>query len=74
MEVVALVVSGLSLLLAGAALLRSESRWRAERERDVRVVAWHDGMGIDAYADKEEIEQVIVVRIHNLGERAEHVV
>lgn len=74
MEVVALIVSVLSLLLAGTALLRSESRWRAERERDVRVAVWHDGMGIDVYANREEIEHVIAVRIHNLGERSEHVV
>ena len=73
-EIVALIVSILSLLLAGTALLRSESRWRAERERDVRVAVWHDGMGIDVYADREEVEHLIAVRIHNLGERSEHVV
>ena len=74
MEVAALIVSVLSLLVAGAALLKSESRWRAERERDVRIAAWHDGVGIDAYTDREEIEHVIAVRVLNLGERPEHVV
>jgi hypothetical protein len=73
MEVVALSLSVLSLLLAGTALLRTELRWRAERSRDVRVVARHDGVGMDFYADKAVIEQVIVVRIHNFGERPEHV-
>jgi hypothetical protein len=73
-DVVALTVSVLSLLLAGTVLLRTELRWRAERSRDVRVVAWHDGVGMDFYADKDVIEQVIVVRIHNFGERPEHVV
>lgn len=40
----------------------------------MRVLTWHDGMGIDAYPDREEVEHVIAVRVHNLGERAEHVV
>lgn len=73
MEVVALAVSVLSVLLAGVARLKTESRWRAERARQVRVVARHDGMGIDINADREELEHVIAVHVYNLGERFEHV-
>lgn len=73
MEVAALVISVFSLLVAGGGLLWSELRWRAERKRNVRVVAWHDGVGMDIYAEREEVEHIIAVRVFNLGERPEHV-
>ncbi len=37
------------------------------------MVAWHDGLGTDIYAGREEVEQVIALRVLNLGERSEHV-
>lgn len=73
MEVAAIVISLLSLLLAGLVFLRTEARWGAERARNVQVAAWHDGMGFDAYPDREEVEHLIAVRVTNLGERPEHV-
>lgn len=69
----ALVISIISLVVAIAAVILTESRWRAERTRDVTVEAWHDGVGLDHYADRTESEQVIAVRVFNHGERPEHV-
>jgi hypothetical protein len=72
-DAAALVISVLSLFVATGSLLWNERRWRAERKRNVRVTAWHDGLGMDIYADREEVEHVIAVRVFNLGERPEHV-
>jgi hypothetical protein len=72
-DAAALVISLFSLLVAAGGLVWNEFRWRAERKRNVRVTAWHDGMGMDIYADREELEHVIAVRVFNLGERPEHV-
>lgn len=72
-EVAALFIAVFSLLVAGGGLLWNELRWRAERKRNVRVVAWHDGVGIDIYAERQEVEHVIAVRVFNLGERPKHV-
>lgn len=69
----ALVISGISLVVAVLALVLNELRWRAERRRDVEVAAWHDGAGMDHYADRTESEQIIAVRVFNHGERSEHV-
>ncbi|HYI98920.1 MAG TPA: hypothetical protein VEX36_04480 [Thermoleophilaceae bacterium] len=73
MDVAAFVISVLGLLVAAGGLLWNEIRWRAERTRSVRVTAWHDGLGMDIYADRQEVEHVIAVRVVNLGERPEHV-
>jgi hypothetical protein len=74
MAAVAVVISGLSLVIAAIALVRNERRWRDERRGDVRVQAWHDGSGMDIYGGgRIEVEDVIAVRIINLGERSEHV-
>lgn len=62
-----------SLLVAGGGVLWSELRWRAERNRSVHVVAWHDGLGMDNYTGRTEVEHVVAVRVFNLGERPEHV-
>jgi hypothetical protein len=71
---VAIVLSVLSLLVAGGGLVSNEFRWRAERRSDVRVLAWHDGMGMDIYAaEAVDVEHVIAVRVFNHGERSEHV-
>lgn len=60
--------------MAGSALVWNELRWRAERGSDIRVLAWHEGMGMDIYsADAVEVEHVIAVRVVNHGERPEHV-
>jgi hypothetical protein len=72
-EAVALVISVLSLLVAAAALIRTERRWKAERERDVLVLAWHYGGGVDIGPPRETIRHVVAVRVSNHGERTEHV-
>lgn len=70
----ALIIAVLSLLVAGTGLVWNELRWRAERRSDVRVLVWHDGMGMDIYsADAVEVEHVIALRVFNHGERPEHV-
>lgn len=72
MEVVALSISVLSMLVAGCGLVWNELRWRAERKSDVRVLVWHDGMGMDIYsAEAIELEHVIALRVFNHGERPE---
>jgi hypothetical protein len=74
-EVVALVISALSLVMAGGGLVWNELRWRAERKSDVRVVVWHDGMGVDIYSTEAvEVEHVIALSVFNHGERPEHVI
>ena len=74
MEDAALIVSALSLLVAGGSLAWNGLRWRAERRTDVHVLAWHDGMGMDIYsAEVVEVEHVIALRVVNRGERPEHV-
>lgn len=75
MEVVALIISVLSMLVAGGGLVWNELRWRAERKSDVRVLVWHDGMGMDIYsAEAVELEHVIALRVFNHGERPEQVI
>ena len=74
MEEAALIVSALSLLVAGGSLVWNELRWRTERRSNVQVLAWHDGMGMDIYsAEAVEVEHVIALRVVNRGERPEHV-
>jgi hypothetical protein len=73
-EIAALIVSVLAVLLTGVGLAWNELRWRSERRTDVRVLAWHDGMGMDIYsADAVETEHLVAVRVFNHGERPEHV-
>lgn len=72
-EVLAIVLSVLSLLVAAGGLVWNELRWRSERRSDVRVLAWHDGMGMDIYSvETVEVEHVIAVTVFNHGERPEH--
>jgi hypothetical protein len=74
MEETALIISALSLLVAGGSLVWNELRWRTERRSNVQVLAWHDGMGMDIYsAEAVEVEHVIALRVFNRGERPEHV-
>lgn len=74
MEEAALIISLLSLVVAGGGQLRNEARWRAERKRNVQVLVRHDGMGLDIYSpDRVEAEHVVAVRVFNGGERPEHV-
>jgi hypothetical protein len=73
-DVVALVISVLSLAVAAGGLVWNELRWRAERKSDVRVLASHDGMGVDIYAaETVKVEHVIALSVFNHGERPEHV-
>lgn len=73
-EAAALILSAISLLVAVGGLVWNELRWRAERQSDVRVLVWHDRMGMDIFsADAFDVEHVIALRVVNHGERPEHV-
>lgn len=71
----AIVISVLSLAVACAALLWNSHTWRVARRTDVRVMAWHDGAGLDILAGSGsvEAEHVIALRVFNYGERPEYV-
>ncbi|HEX8207546.1 MAG TPA: hypothetical protein VF587_15895 [Solirubrobacteraceae bacterium] len=73
---VAIVISSLSLAVAAGGLLWNRNIWRLARKTDVRVMAWHDGSGVDIYGaspDAVETEDVIAVRVFNHGEQSEYV-
>lgn len=70
LSVVALIISGLTLLV-GALSLRQV---RKERERDVRVDARHYAIGMDLHQTHQEVELRVKVTAINFGERPEQVV
>ena len=71
----ALVISGLSLFVAIAALLWKLHTWRVARKTDVRVIARHDASGLDIFGAGSTInEHVIELQVFNHGEQPEYII
>lgn len=67
------IVTAVGVLIAAGVWAWNWHRSHAERKRDVRVTVRHDGQGTDIYSESVVIEEIVILRVVNHGERSDHV-